>query len=243
MIAEALLTPVAKRLVDVIVGITLVAVLVPVFLVIAILVRIDSEGPILYRCARVGRQGREFQLLKFRKMHNTVTGGLPLTLEHDERFTRIGRLLARTKLDELPQLWNVIRGEMSLVGPRPEAPEFVERVPAVHTVLVARPGITGLAQLAFAREGAVLDRSRPEEDYVVRILPAKLQLDLLYIARTSVLLDAKIVFWTVLMLATRREVAVHRADGSLGFRQRVKVAEPTSDQSSELPPMTALGGS
>ena len=123
---------------------------------IAIAIKLDSPGPVIYRSPRVGRHGRAFEMLKFRKMRNGETG-LPLTVSYDERFTPIGRFLAITKLDELPQVWNVLRGDMRLVGPRPEMAEFVDHHPGPYAeILGVLPGITGPAQLSCASEGELL---------------------------------------------------------------------------------------
>ena len=158
-------------------------------------------------------------MLKFRKMHQD-THGPPLTSLNDDRLTRLGSFLTRSKLDELPQLLNVIRDEMSLVGPRPEDPAFV----ALHEkeyepVLRAKPGITGLSQLAFAREDRILDRPEFAGRYAERLMPAKLETDMLYISRWSNSLDARILCWTVAAVLFRVEVAVDRRTCSLSVRR------------------------
>jgi lipopolysaccharide/colanic/teichoic acid biosynthesis glycosyltransferase len=159
-------------------------------------------------------------MLKFRKMRHGATG-VPLTLPDDERFTRVGRFLARTRLDELPQLWNVLKGDMSLVGPRPEDPVFVARHrSACATILNLRPGITGLSQLAFARESELLDANDRVADYVGRILPRKLEIDQLYVRERSLWRDLEILAWTVATVLLSREVAVHRETGRLNLRRR-----------------------
>ena len=146
-----------KRAIDVVVAAVALVVLSPLFVIIALLVVLDSPGPVLYRAERVGFRGRPLAMLKFRKMHRAARGA-SLTVAGDERLTRVGAWLARTKLDELPQLWHVLRGEMSLVGPRPESPSFVARFPAEYDVILrVRPGLTGYTQLAFAREASILD--------------------------------------------------------------------------------------
>jgi lipopolysaccharide/colanic/teichoic acid biosynthesis glycosyltransferase len=216
----------AKGVLDITVAALLLVLLVPVILVCAVLIRAESRGPVFYRCRRVGRDGREFLMLKFRKMRVDAAGP-PLTSAVDERFTRVGRLLAKTKLDELPQLWNVIRGEMSLVGPRPEDPSFVALKPSEFApVLTVKPGITGLCQLAFACESAVLDRD-PDADrvdsYVERLLPQKLKLDALYASRRTVGFDLRILAWTVVAVVLRRDVAVNRETAELGIRRRPQV--------------------
>ena len=159
-------------------------------------------------------------MLKFRKMRDDVPGP-PLTLDHDERLTRVGRFLAATKCDEIPQLWNVLRGEMSLVGPRPEDPDFVAHGAGDYErILDVKPGITGLAQLAFAHESRILDPNAPVEDYLERLLPQKMALDLFYASRRSVLLDLRILAWTAIAVLFGREVAVDRATGRLSLRRR-----------------------
>ena len=147
-------------------------------------------------------------MLKFRKMQRGASG-VALTTANDERFTRTGRFLARTKLDEVPQLWNVLRGDMSLVGPRPEDPEFVERFRDDYAeILGAKPGITGLSQLAFAKESEIIDVDDPVQDYVSRLLPQKIALDRYYARHRSLLLDVKILYWTAAAVILRRNVAV-----------------------------------
>ncbi len=208
-----------KRLLDVAVALAVLVVLVPLAAVLALAIKLDSPGPVLYRCTRVGFRGRTFAMLKFRKMRDAASGP-PLTAAGDERFTRIGRVLAASKLDELPQLWNVLRGEMSLVGPRPEDPAFVALHPAEYTeILGVRPGITGLCQLAFAKESQILDREDRVRHYVERLLPQKVAIDRLYASSRSFRLDLRILAWTVVAVALRRDVAVNRRTGRLSVRK------------------------
>jgi lipopolysaccharide/colanic/teichoic acid biosynthesis glycosyltransferase len=209
-----------ERFIDILVSATLLVVLSPVFIAVSVAVLVDSRGPVFFRCRRVGHRGTQLVMLKFRKMHHDVSGPL-LTAPDDERFTRVGRFLARSKLDELPQLWNVLRGDMSLVGPRPEDPAFValHRI-AYEPILKVKPGVTGFSQLAFFREGDVLDPHDRAEDYVTRILPEKLRLDALYAERHSPLTDLRILWWTAVSIALRREVAVNRSTGRLSVRRR-----------------------
>ena len=204
----------------------LLLVLAPLILLVAAWIRLDTPGSAFFRCRRVGFGGREFGMLKFRKMH-TGASGSALTAPADERFTPVGRMLARTKLDELPQLWNVLKGEMSLVGPRPEDPSFValERH-AYERILRVRPGITGLSQLAFARESEILDPGDRDGDYIRRVLPQKMLLDELYAARRSHAMDFRILFWTVAAVLLRRSVAVHRATGRLTLRRPRRLEQP-----------------
>lgn len=209
-----------KRALDMLLAGGLLLVLSPVFALAALAVRLDSHGPVFYRCRRVGHKGGPLAMLKFRKMRHGATG-LALTLDGDGRFTRIGRLLAKTKLDELPQLWQVFRGQMSLVGPRPEDPEFVSHHQGDYsTILSVRPGITGLSQIAFAEEGRILDDEDPLSHYLDRLLPQKVAMDRMYAERRSVRLDLRILFWTSAAVLMRRQVAVHRESGKMNLRRR-----------------------
>ena len=217
----------AKRLVDLVIAVPVFVALIPLLIVLAILIKLDSRGPILYRCARVGLKGREFSMFKFRKMHRDAAG-LALTSASDERFTRFGRFLARRKLDELPQLWNVICGDMSLVGSRPEDPSFVALHPQQYAeILRARPGITGLSQLAFAREGNLLDGPDPLGRYVESLLPQKIAIDRLYVASRSISMDLRILAWTVAAVFGT-EVAVNRRTGRLTIRRRPQATAASS---------------
>jgi lipopolysaccharide/colanic/teichoic acid biosynthesis glycosyltransferase/dTDP-glucose pyrophosphorylase len=205
---------------DVLVAGTLLVLLLPVFALIALAVALESRGPIFYPCPRVGRFGREFGMLKFRKMHHHASGS-PLTGTRDARFTRIGKILSRTRLDELPQLLNVVWGQMSLVGPRPEDPRFVALdPPRFQEILTVRPGITGLSQLAFAGEARLLDKPDPMAYYIERLLPAKAQLDVLYARTRTIVTDLSVLFWTAAALVGRKEIAVWRDTGRMGVRRR-----------------------
>jgi lipopolysaccharide/colanic/teichoic acid biosynthesis glycosyltransferase len=194
--------------------------LTPLVLVLAVAIKLDSRGPVFYRCRRVGLRGREFAMLKFRKMRHDAAGPA-LTVVGDDRLTRFGRFLAGSKFDEIPQLWNVVRGQMSLVGPRPEDPVFVATNREKFADVVAvKPGMTGLSQLAFAKESEILDPEDRVGHYLRRILPQKLALDRLYAARCSIALDVGILFWTAVLLLGGRDVAVHRETGKLNIRRR-----------------------
>lgn len=222
----------AKRALDLTVALVVLLLVAALLLVIAAAIKIDSRGPVLYRARRVGRHGAEFAMLKFRKMYDGASGP-SLTAADDARFTRVGRLLARTKLDELPQLVNVVKGEMSLVGPRPEDPSFVDLEPdRYQTILAVRPGITGLSQLAFARESEVLDPADRAGHYVRAIFPQKLMLDTLYATGRSLRMDFAILRWTLLAVVARRQVAVNRTSGRLSRRNRkVLYQEPAMNTS------------
>ena len=210
----------AKRTIDIAVSALGLVILSPLFLAIALLVVIDSPGPVFFRADRVGFRGRPLHMLKFRKMR-TGARGVPLTVAGDERLTRLGAWLVRTKLDELPQLLHVLRGEMSLVGPRPESPDFVARFRSDYDVILGvRPGLTGYTQLAFAREGAILDASDPQAHYLEALLPQKVGLDRLYASRISLRRDARVLVATFVTLVLRQPVAVHRDTAELTLRRR-----------------------
>jgi lipopolysaccharide/colanic/teichoic acid biosynthesis glycosyltransferase len=211
---------VLKRLFDAVGAALLLLLLAGVFAAVAIAIKIDSRGPVFFRSRRVGLNGREFGMLKFRKMVDGA-GGPPLTDADDPRFTRVGRRLSRSKLDELPQIWNVLKGQMSLVGPRPEDPAFVDLWRDEHpAILRVRPGMTGLSQLAFAREAEVLDPNDRVRDYIERVAPQKVALDDLYAEHHNLRKDMGILGWTTLVVLFDRDVAVHRVTGKLNVRRR-----------------------
>jgi lipopolysaccharide/colanic/teichoic acid biosynthesis glycosyltransferase len=218
--------PSPKRLVDLSLSVVLIVTLSPLMVFLAMAIVLDSRGPAFYRCRRVGRRGREFTMLKFRKMREDAAGPA-LTTSRDERLTRLGCFLARTKLDELPQLWNVLRGDMSLVGPRPEDPAFVALDPTGFSqVLRMRPGITGLSQLAFAKESAVLDCADYLHVYTDRLLPQKVRIDQFYAEQRSTGMDLRILAWTAAVVLLRIDVAVDRQTGRLSLRRRPHPSHP-----------------
>jgi lipopolysaccharide/colanic/teichoic acid biosynthesis glycosyltransferase len=195
-----------KRALDILVAMVALVVLWPLLLIIAVLVAVSSPGGVFFRQARVGRGGTEFRLVKFRTMRPGSEAGGQLTVgARDPRITPVGRWLRRTKLDELPQLWNVLVGEMSLVGPRPEVPRYVALyTEAQRQVLRVRPGLTGPASLAYIDEHALLARSTdPQRTYVEEIMPAKLELDLRYVREHNLLLDLRIMLGTLHRLLFR----------------------------------------
>ena len=210
----------AIRAFDFVVALLLLAILLPLMVLVAIAVCVDSAGPAFFRCERVGHRGQRLRMLKIRKMCDHA-GGPALTTEEDGRFTRIGAVLTRLRIDEIPQLLHVLGGSMSLVGPRPEAPEFVDLHPRDYEeILEVPPGITGLSQLAFCEERRILDPERPVEDYVSRLLPAKVALDKLYADRRSMSFNLRVLYWTVAAVICRRPIAVHRDSGKMNIRRR-----------------------
>ncbi len=195
----------AKRLFDLIVAGLLLLLLAPLMLALAAWVRADSPGPALYRQRRVGQGGREFLMHKFRSMRADATG-LPLTVAGDARITRAGAVLRRTRLDELPQLLDVLAGHMSLVGPRPEVPRYVAHYPAAlrDRALALRPGLASPAALAWIDEDQRLAAAAdPEHEYIQHILPAKLQAALDYAERATLASDIAVLWRTVRTLLAR----------------------------------------
>jgi lipopolysaccharide/colanic/teichoic acid biosynthesis glycosyltransferase len=163
-----------------------------------------DDGPVFYRAVRVGEGGTPFRIVKLRTMR-TGASGPGITAAADRRITPLGRRLRRAKLDELPQLWNVVRGQMSLVGPRPEDPRFVDWSDPLHRlVFTARPGITGLAQIAYRNEEAMVPVADTEQVYRQRILPAKILYDAEYLRHRSLRADLRIIGGTLSALAGRR---------------------------------------
>ncbi|HEC66944.1 MAG TPA: sugar transferase [bacterium] len=189
-----------KRIFDLFFSLIGLVILSPLFLVIAMLIKLDSEGPIFFRQERVGLRGRLFNIYKFRTMAaNAEKIGGQITVGQDSRITRIGRSLRRFNLDELPQLINVSKGEVSLVGPRPELPKYVELYSEEQKrVLSVKPGMTDYASIKFNKENEILaGSSHPEDDYVRKITPQKIILNLKYINDQSLLLDFKLILRTL----------------------------------------------
>lgn len=185
-----------KRVFDVVVATLAIIVTVPLWFVIAVAIKAASRGPVIYRAARVGKNGRTFQILKFRTMTPDDGPAGPLvTRLGDPRVTFLGQWLRRTKLDELPQLVNVLRGDMSLVGPRPEDPHYVALYSdEQRRVLTVRPGIVGPAAIEYRHEEAVLASAEDfERAYIEVVLPRKLQIDLEYVDHHSLWGDVKIL--------------------------------------------------
>jgi lipopolysaccharide/colanic/teichoic acid biosynthesis glycosyltransferase len=207
----------AKRVIDILVSAIGLALLIPLFAVIAIAIRLDDGGPVFYRQTRIGRSGRPFEIDKFRSMTPAPKGaGSNLTVAGDPRVTRVGAFLRRAKFDELPQLLNVLIGEMSLVGPRPESPDL-----AVHyslaqraVMLSVRPGLTDYASLLFRHESAILARaSDPARFYRERIMPLKYELCAHYLSEIGPLTDIRIIVATIWCIAfpSARNPLVDRA--------------------------------
>ena len=189
-----------KRVLDCVSSATGLLVLLPLFALVALSIKLTSRGPVFHRQMRVGKDGHLFPILKFRSMNGVASKMSPgITVSGDKRITRLGMILRRYKIDELPQLWNVLRGDMSLVGPRPELPKYVEVYsPEQKLVLCVRPGITDLASLAYRHEEEILSRYEdPEHVYRMEILPDKLAQNLGYIRSISFRTDLRIIFATM----------------------------------------------
>jgi lipopolysaccharide/colanic/teichoic acid biosynthesis glycosyltransferase len=192
----------AKRLMDVAVSAIALVVLLPAFVGIIAAIKWHSPGPVLYGSTRIGRGQVPFQMWKFRTM---VPGaerlGSSVTTDGDPRVTPIGRILRRSKLDELPSLWNVLAGEMTLVGPRPETPDWVKLyTPEMARVLETRPGITDVAQILFRHEEWMLKGAAVDEEQYVAVMKWKVALQFEYLRRRSFLIDAKVLLHTVLAI-------------------------------------------
>ncbi len=189
-----------KRVFDIVVAFLGLFLLSPIFLLAALLIKRDSQGPILFRQERMGRGFRPFFIYKLRTMvQDAPRKGGPITSDGDPRITRVGRLLRKTKIDELPQLINVLKGEMSFVGPRPEVRQYVELFRQDYDdILRIRPGITDLATMKFRDEEVVLAMSgNPEEEYLRHVLPDKIRLAKEYLMRSSFFFDLTLITKTL----------------------------------------------
>ena len=189
-----------KRCFDIIVSLIAIIILLPILLLIALWIKIDSRGSIIYKQIRVGKGGRDFGIFKFRTMHpDSDIKGLLTVGGRDPRITNAGYLLRKYKLDELPQLFNVLKGDMSLVGPRPEVRKYVSRYSDEQLkVLSVKPGITDFASIHYSNENEILAKSaNPEQTYVQEIMPHKLALNLKYIQEAGIITDLKIIAGTV----------------------------------------------
>jgi lipopolysaccharide/colanic/teichoic acid biosynthesis glycosyltransferase len=197
---------VLKRAFDFVIALGGLIAFAPIFAIVAAFIKCDSRGPVFYAGDRIGQHGRPFKILKFRSMAvGADCQGPPITHRDDPRITRVGAFLRRTKLDELPQLWNVLKGEMSLVGPRPETPSYVALyTPEQRQVLTVRPGMSGLPQLSYRDEEKHLSPDSWEQDYVNVLMPQKLALDLEYVRKRSFALDVQIMARTVWLLVRDR---------------------------------------
>ena len=197
-----------KRIFDIFVSILLAIIFSPIVLVVALLIKLESSGPIFFWQARTGRFEKPFHIIKFRTMHH-ATSGLNITAQGDHRITRVGRVLRKTKLDEIPQLINVLKGEMSIVGPRPEVTSHLPHYDAESKKIIFahRPGITDLASLLYIHEERLLAESEdPLKTYFEIILPEKNRLRVRHLIQESMLFDLKICIWTGLKIMLRNRM-------------------------------------
>ena len=193
-----------KRFIDITISLLALILLAPVFLILAVLIKSTSRGPVFYKGRRVGRGGEIFLMLKFRsKVVNADQIGTDLTPHGDPRVTKVGRFLRRTKVDEIPQIIDILRGKMSLVGPRPESPLYARYYDERQKhVLSVRPGMVGPAQIKYRHEDLMLkDREDPDAYYIRELMPRKLEIDLDYVENMSFLLDVGILFKSLLAVA------------------------------------------
>ena len=189
-----------KRLMDIVIAIIGLILFSPVMLLCALLVKLTSKGPAFFKQERIGLNFQPFQILKFRSMIvDAPKLGAAVTVDGDPRITTIGRLMRKSKMDELPQLLNVLKGDMSVVGPRPEVPEYVNLFEADYQELLSvRPGITDISSITYRYEEEILAAAEdPRQAYITEVLPAKIELGKSYIERSSIWFDLKLIFITV----------------------------------------------
>jgi lipopolysaccharide/colanic/teichoic acid biosynthesis glycosyltransferase len=224
---SGILTTMTKRAFDLVLSVFGLVLLAPLLVAVSVMIKVESAGPVFYRGLRMGRGGKSFRIFKFRTMAEDAEklGGAS-TPEDDPRVTGVGRFLRRYKLDELPQILNVITGEMSLVGPRPQVPWAVELYTREErAVLSARPGITDYASVRFRDEGEILRGSaNPDKDYFEKIHPEKMRLSLEYVRKQSLWLDCQILWKTLgaVVLRPARAESGHRIDGGPSSRTVLK---------------------
>ena len=189
-----------KRALDILAAAAGLIILSPLFGLVACCIKLTSRGPVFYRQVRLGKDGCQFEILKFRSMAADASmTGLNITVAGDARVTPVGGFLRRRKIDEIPQLWNVVRGEMSLVGPRPELPVYAAAyTPEQRMVLSVAPGITDPASLAYRHEEEILaDHEDPEQFYRTCVLPDKIALNIAYLQKITLRSDLRIIFDTI----------------------------------------------
>lgn len=206
-----------KRLLDIVISSAGLLVLLPLFAVVSLLIKAESRGPVFFRQERVGKDFAPFRIFKFRTMTlNGEGAGAPITVGGDKRITRTGRALRALKIDELPQLLNVLKGEMSLVGPRPEIRRYVQLFETDYRkLLVIRPGITDPASLEYSSEESLLAMSDNwEKDYIGKILPEKIRLSMQYVGNHSVVTDLKLIAKTIMKIATIHKKTLRKCQPS-----------------------------
>lgn len=191
-----------KRLFDIVASFCGIVILFPLVVIVSILIKLTSKGPVLFKQVRVTKNGRLFKIYKFRTMRENSEGNKQITVGNDSRITGVGHILRKTKLDELPQLFNVLKGEMSLVGPRPEVPKYVELyTEEQREILKVSAGITDYASIYFSNESELLgEAENPEEFYIKKIMPYKIELNKKYIKEIGIVTDIKLIILTILKI-------------------------------------------
>ena len=202
-----------KRIIDILLSFIVMVLGMPFYLIIGMLIALDTKGRVLYKQSRVGRNNVDFELYKFRTMCVDADQGSLITVgTHDARITRVGAFLRRFKIDEVPQFFNILKGEMSIVGPRPEVRKDVDMyTPEQMRVLSVRPGLTDYASIRYVNENEILAASSdPERTYIEDIMPDKLNLNLKYIDEQSFWTDVKIILQTIIAIINRKTVSLRR---------------------------------
>lgn len=192
-----------KRLFDIVFSLLGLLACSPLFALIATLIKLDSRGPVFFKHQRIGKNFKAFHVYKFRTMVNDATQkGPSITAENDPRITAAGKFLRKTKIDELPQLWNILKGDMSFVGPRPEVSKYVKMFSEEYSdILKVKPGITDYATIEFRDEESVLRKyHNPEEGYIKEILPTKIELYKKYLREKSFFTDIKLILLTLMKI-------------------------------------------
>lgn len=205
-----------KRSFDILSSLIGLILLIPIFIVVSILIKIDSKGPVFFSQERMGKDFKPFRIFKFRTMVQTNSGPL-ITTANDLRITRIGKYLRRYKIDELPQLFNVLKGDMSLVGPRPEVKRYVDLFESDYrNILTVRPGITDPASLRYSNEEAILASSPVyERAYIEKILPDKIRLSLEYVNNHNIFKDVTIIFKTIFRIRNSEKLYEYQNNKNL----------------------------
>lgn len=188
-----------KRIVDIVISLTIIMLMWPIFIAIAIAIKIDSPGPVFYRQFRVGQYGKLFKIFKFRSMvNNADKNGSLVTVQGDMRITKVGKFIRKYRLDETSQLFDVLRGTMTLVGTRPEVQKYVEQYnKTMLATLLLPPGVTSLASITYRNENDLIDKKHPDDDYINKVLPLKMKCNLIELSNIGFVHDMGIMIRTV----------------------------------------------
>ena len=213
-----------KRMFDIVLSLIMLIILSPLFLLLAIAIKIDSKGPVFYRQVRVTQYGRRFRIYKFRSMVQDADKGSLVTVGHDARVTRVGKFIRRYRLDEISQLVNVLTGDMTFVGTRPEVPKYTDRYsPEMMATLLLPAGVTSLASILYKDEAVLLDNAEnADKVYIEKILPAKMYYNLKEIEEYSFGSDIKIMFMTVFAVCGKKYACDHMPSESKSGLEKMK---------------------